>query len=248
MHLNDRCDLVFATGKQDKIIFERAFNVLPQNVVITGYPRNDILAASNCKPDVKPKKLLYAPTFRGNLGSEFPLLTAHHFDAASINRKLITNNAHLYIKLHPVQKLNPETEKLITNLSNIHITDDNNDIYSFILEFDALITDYSSIFFDFLLSNKPIYMLPIDIDTYLSSDREFYYDYYSITPSEPMRSWDSLIEYIYQEPYPVDRHNLLAKKTHIYQDPNSSQRAYETILSRLHTTKRRTQPNNRKYN
>lgn len=232
-YLDDKCDLIFATGESDKKIFEGAFNVLPEDVVITGYPRNDVFSLDVKKTAVKASKLLYMPTFRGQPGSEFPLLTADFFDHAAINSKLTINNTHLYIKLHPVQKLNDETINLIGGLSNVHLLEDRRDIYSFILDFDALITDYSSIFFDFLLSGRPIYMLPIDIVTYLQKERDFYYDYYRISPSKPMMSWDKLIDYIFLQQYPVERHHSLVRKVHFYLDANSTQRAYQAILAKM---------------
>ncbi|MBC8844988.1 CDP-glycerol glycerophosphotransferase family protein, partial [Escherichia coli] len=52
----------------------------------------------------------------------------------------------------------------------------NNDINDLMLFSDALITDYSSVIFEFSLMNKPIYFFAYDIDDYLD-ERGFYFDY-----------------------------------------------------------------------
>ena len=57
---------------------------------------------------------------------------------------------------------------------------------------DLLITDYSSIFFDFLLLDRPIVFFPYDLEQYLSQDRAMYFDYEIMTPGPKCRTYDEL--------------------------------------------------------
>ncbi|MNF95013.1 hypothetical protein D3C84_777480 [compost metagenome] len=76
-------------------------------------------------------------------------------------------------------------------------------------------------------------MLPIDIEEYLTKDREIYYNYPDTCPSEPQKSWESLINYIFETNYPINRHLNLIEKFHTYIDANSSERATNEIINIL---------------
>jgi CDP-glycerol glycerophosphotransferase len=80
----------------------------------------------------------------------------------------------------------------IKKCSNIHAVMNNGDIYEELYKFDVLITDFSGIYFDFLITGKPIIMAPFNLDEYISQDRSLYYDYESICPSAPVRNWQEL--------------------------------------------------------
>ena len=66
------------------------------------------------------------------------------------------------------------------------------DVYPLMALSDLLITDYSSIFFDFLLLDRPILFFAYDLENYLSNDRNMYFDYDSMTPGAKCHSYDEL--------------------------------------------------------
>ena len=112
--------------------------------------------------------------------------------------------------------------------------DINQDIYSVINNFDLLITDYSSIYFDYLLSDNPIIFAPFDYDHFIGNQREFYYDYDEVTPGPKCKNWDEVLEWIVKFKdnsmlYSAERKNI-KDKFHKYQDGNSCKRVYEKIL------------------
>ena len=94
----------------------------------------------------------------------------------------------LHIKLHPFNRIPPALLQKIesTNYLSVLSVDD---IYETLCTYDVLITDYSSIYFDFLLTGKPIIFLPYDLDRYTVSDRQFYYKYEDVTPGSKARDW-----------------------------------------------------------
>ena len=87
-------------------------------------------------------------------------------------------NAVLMIKMHAV-----ETSK-IDDINNCIFLDAKCDISVFMKYADCLITDYSSVYFDYLVFDKPIVFYPYDYDFYVNSDRGLMVDYNEFTPGE----------------------------------------------------------------
>ncbi|MGL6024324.1 MAG: CDP-glycerol glycerophosphotransferase family protein, partial [Cetobacterium sp.] len=61
---------------------------------------------------------------------------------------------------------------------------------------DILITDYSSVFFDFAILKKPMIFYPYDFEKYRDDDRGFYFPYEETVPGPVCRTEDSVIEEI----------------------------------------------------
>lgn len=235
----DRYDLVLATGAEHSNIFRSAFNVKNDEIVITGAPRND--AFFNVTRDMshtgintlkKLSRIIYMPTFRGRPGSEFPLLSKANFNYQIYDQLFKQAGIQFEIKLHPVQALSQIDAELINQCSNINLVDESDDIYLSLSHYDALVTDYSSIVFDFLLTGKPIYMAALDIDSYLLNDRSMYYNYSEICPSIIYGNWESLIDDLVQGDYDFRKYDELTRRFHTYNDGLSSKRAFEAIMQR----------------
>src|SRR5690606_3485094 len=99
------------------------------------------------------------------------------FENTSVLRKfneyLHKNNILLVIKRHPFDKTH------FQSLSNIKDYSDNIvDVQELLVCTDILITDYSSVFFDFSLTNRPIIFYAYDYNEYLENCRGMYFDYY----------------------------------------------------------------------
>ncbi|EEO6544146.1 CDP-glycerol:glycerophosphate glycerophosphotransferase, partial [Listeria monocytogenes] len=94
---------------------------------------------------------------------------------------------------------------------------------------DALITDYSSVIFEFSLMNKPIYFFAYDIDDYLD-ERGFYFDYKATIPGEVFKDTPSLIESIKTGKYNYDELEVFKKKFVGSLDGNSTKRFVETYI------------------
>jgi len=191
---NDRCDLVLAASETEARKLAGAFNVRAADVLITGYPRNDAIvrSASRGDPGQRPLAVIYMPTYRGEVGSEFRLFTESGFDFQTVNRICTELNIEFYIKLHPVQVFSPSDWAAIEASPRLHAVGNMGDIYEKIGEFDVLITDFSGIFFDFLITGRPIVMAPIAFESYLANERELYYSYEELCADEPCRSWDAV--------------------------------------------------------
>jgi len=154
-------------------------------ILCVGNPRNDIMFK---KTDTKnkfkefkeyQKIVLWLPTFRQQSTSnrvdsnfDFPLglpVIYNVEDLKSLNEHLKKNKTLLLFKLHPIQ----DVSKLkAESLSNIKIINDNYlrekdvDLCEFYKVIDALITDYSSVYYDFLQLDKPVGFTLDDYDDY----------------------------------------------------------------------------------
>lgn len=155
--------------------------------LITGFPRNDYLlnpeemVIENIKSKLNIEKdnkvYVFMPTFRkgffrddSNLNRNNNIFGFEHLDISKFNKFLHEKKVTIITKLHPAEE-NYFLDKL-KNYSNFKILPssllekEEIDIYQVLAHGDALITDYSSVYFDYLLKDKPIIFLNNDIEEY----------------------------------------------------------------------------------
>lgn len=155
--------------------FKSAFRVKDSHIIHAMYPRVTELIKSNTLQEFSDFKnvFLYAPTWRDD-GTDF--INVSGIDFTTLNNILKLNNSILLIKLHPSTKL-----ALKFKFSNINIVDNQIDPIALMKSANCLITDYSSIYFDYLYLNRPIIFFPFDKEKYLEN-REMYFAYDDATP------------------------------------------------------------------
>lgn len=178
----NRVDVMLAQGQYDVDVFSRVFNIPEGNFRITGLPRNDELIAKNNETNSKAikeklgipqdkKVLLYAPTFReytkdshGNCVTA-PPITISKWEEALANDYVLLFRVHYEV----VRILNlPQSDfvKDVSSYSNLN---------ELMLVSDVLISDYSSIFFDYSIMAKPMLCFAYDYDEY-AKNRGMYFD------------------------------------------------------------------------
>jgi CDP-glycerol glycerophosphotransferase (TagB/SpsB family) len=227
---NEYYDCIISSSEEDKSKFTTAFN--SKNIVIAGYPRNDVLF--NCKySDNSNVTITYLPTFRDNLGDQIDLFTDFGFIVEKWNTTLKRLNIILNIKMHPVNKPKDDLLKEYIKYECINFLNEV-DVAELLLDTDILITDYSSVYFDFLLTNKPIIFAPFDFDKYIKKDRELYYDYNEVTPGPKCKNWDEVLEWVVmfkenQEIFKNER-EVVKNRFHKFQDGRSCERVYNEII------------------
>jgi CDP-glycerol glycerophosphotransferase (TagB/SpsB family) len=235
-------DMMIATSKKVKQYFKSAFG--SPNIEITGYPRNDIIISPNLYAKylgfeqeiiasiTTKKTILYAPTFRdtNRFNRETPI------DWERLNDLLKENNTTFLIKLHR------HDFSMVMNqeYSNIRVLDNESDMYPLFAKVDLLVTDYSSIFFDFLLTNKPVLFFPYDKVTYLTKDRSMYDDYDLVTPGYKAYNFEELytkLELFFRNASLLKRsdvdYDLIKVMYNKYSDSKGAERTYQFIKSNL---------------
>ena len=135
------------------------------------------------------KILFYAPTFRDESGTMI-FGTKTDEELQDFISFLNSNDIALMVKMHAVER------RKIEGVENCIFLDSNCDISVFMQYADGLITDYSSVYFDYLIFDKPIIFYPYDIDNYKTADRGFMVDYDTSTSGDKVYTLDELKECI----------------------------------------------------
>jgi CDP-glycerol glycerophosphotransferase len=104
---------------------------------------------------------------------------------------------------------------------------DYDDLYTFVKDMDILITDYSSIYFDFLLCHKPIILFPFDIEDYVTFSRPFYFNYDKLE-GKKVYSWSELEKTLRNKDYNLPSEETIAMFNK-YIDGDSSKRLFNTL-------------------
>lgn len=221
----------------------------------TGFPRNDYLFEEKdfvelLYPGRNYKKvILWMPTFRKSDCSdridssfEFPLEIPCLYseqDCIRLNKTLQKENILLILKPHPAQKLKLVKDLELSNfviLYNDDLSLKNIQLYQFIGSTDALITDYSSIYYDYLLTDKPI-GLTIDDYEYYEKDTGFVFNYFENIIGEHIKNIDDFISFVRN--VADNRDELKQKRVEIcdmvntHKDAQSAKRVYEHLISEL---------------
>ena len=173
-HMYVKPDYCVAPTNEIADLFSGAFRIGKDRIIISGYPRNDILNIS--KKDLirhvnkyetdelsqlidqlatYDKVFIYMPTWRDR-GNSF--MDKSLFDIQRMNESLVKNNRLLLIKLHPRTSIDMREKH-----SNVVIINNKFDVYPLLPFTDCLITDYSSIYFDYMNLNKNIYFYCHDL-------------------------------------------------------------------------------------
>jgi len=221
-------------------IFKSALKTSDDRILLTGFPRNDSFFSSNqnsflCEELDKLKKLnmtsvIYMPTHRKEGKGNIDELLQN--DIIELNSLFKSIQSTLFIKLHyfHLEQLN------FKNLSNIYFIRDEDidqDIYTVLSNFDILITDFSSVHFDFLHTRGPIIFAPFDKKNYLQDDREFYFDYSEVTPGPHANNWNEIIEYIQTFTENPNYYETERKQVHnrfnYFRDGNNSHRVFNAV-------------------
>ncbi len=180
-------------------------------LVRKGLPRNDLLVRGADEAWVRAKKqelglptdrrlVLYCPTFRDRarrLGTSYVL----PLDLEPMRREL-GGEVHLLLRPHYLDnfKLSPRFAPFATDVSRHH------DVTELMLLADVLVTDYSSVMFDFANSGKPMVFYTYDYQDYVRDERGTYFDLPDVAPGPMVATHDELVQALRSVDDDVDRY------------------------------------------
>ena len=204
-----KCDKLSVSSSMSKETFKETFyfsfrdNKIEKNILLLGQPRNDVLKDNyifekKFFPEIdtlkryktKYKKIIsWLPTHRRQLNKTIiDILNDSKFDIELFDTFCQKQNILFVIKAHFLEL--ELVKDLIQDSKNI-ITYDIADPYPLLHFTDVLITDYSSVYFDFLITNRPIIFAPFDLEEY-ERTAKFYYEYDDVTPGQKCFSWNEI--------------------------------------------------------
>lgn len=207
---NEQFDAIFVEGKKEIPLLAHAWQKDPAVFYTTGLPRNDDLAVVT-EDEIKSikrrfgipqskKVILYAPTFRefsravdgrnvlgipidffkweAVLGQEYVLLVTAHYEVAKLLDELPENNFVINAFKYPV----------LNDLIKVS---------------DILVSDYSSVVFDYSIMERPIFCYGYDYDSY-AKERGIYTDLNELFSHGVLRTEDEVLRAIKQIDYPAE--------------------------------------------
>lgn len=196
-----QADVYFAQSKYDVEVFSRAFGVDREKIVIAGLPRNDELAHSVSEKelnDIKRKLnipfdkkiILYMPTYREFNKNENGSYIKPPIDINKWKQKLGNDFVLLFRAHHEtVSVLGICYDEFIYNVSDYEPLND------LLKVADILVSDYSSVMFDFSILERPIFSFAYDYDKYIET-RGCYIDITTELPNGICRIEDELLDEI----------------------------------------------------
>ncbi|MFF8942900.1 CDP-glycerol glycerophosphotransferase family protein [Streptomyces sp. NPDC014864] len=197
----DRFDHFVVRSEHDVRTLARAYRIPEEKLLRTGYPRNDALvrAREGAAPgpeaqrlaerlglDPARRVLLYAPTFRANSDGRVRGFT-FGFDVERFAARF-GEEYTLLVRAHYLNRLTlpPSVAGRVIDVST------EPDITPLLLLADGLITDYSSVMFDYALLQRPLVFYAYDWEEYAEDTRGTYFDLLAEAPGPVPRTEDEL--------------------------------------------------------
>lgn len=196
-------DYLISPNRYSTEIFKRAFQ-FDRKVVESGYPRNDFLYTHNNEETIHTIKekaglpldkkiILYAPTWRDD---QYHDVGRYKFDLELDLKLLREELGEEYIVILRMHYLVAENFDLGPYQGFAYDLSLHEDIRELYLISDLLITDYSSVFFDYGNLRRPMIFYVYDIDAYRDKLRGFYFDFENKAPGPLAKTTDEVIRCI----------------------------------------------------
>lgn len=206
-------------------------------VMELGYPRNDVLSspdADSQRADVRSRLglserdrvILYAPTWRDNhrVGRVFNKVLYLDPDeiVSSVDNAVVLVRGH-YNSMRAAEQTDPGGR--IIDVTRYP------DIAGLYLAADALVTDYSSVFFDFALTDKPMVFLAPDLVEYRDDNRGFYLDYHETVPGPVCVTTKEVVEALSGPDRFAERRREFREQFVPHDDGGAAARVIDAILA-----------------
>ena len=234
-------DYLISPNAYSTEIFSRAF-AFKNKILETGYPRNDFLCEANNEQTIlelkkriniplNKKIILYAPTWRDN---QYDDDGQYKFDLEldlAYLRETLEDEYIIVLRLHYLvaSKLDfSGFEGFVFDFSQYE------DIRELYLISDVLITDYSSVFFDFAILKRPMIFFVYDIEDYRDRLRGFYFDFEKKAPGPLVKTTEKVITeikkidangFVLPDNYEEFYHQFCS-----WEDGNASKRVIEQVF------------------
>ncbi|MGE5623776.1 MAG: CDP-glycerol glycerophosphotransferase family protein [Methanocella sp.] len=227
----------------------------PDKFRIVGAPRNDFLFKSDGRANLErvlqrplqgERIVFYAPTYRSAPGSIrrndadrdwTNVFAMPEFDASAFNRYLEDNAITLVVKLHPAEESAVarciSQSRRINLVTNADLKRHGIDFYETMNAADLLISDYSSIFFDYLLLDRPVMFVPTDLAQYAGNRGLLLEPYEDWAPGPKALDQSALereiLRSLADRTYYRAERETVTSQVHQYRDGDSAARVWQFV-------------------
>lgn len=228
------------------------FNCDEEKMLPLGYPRNDLLFGE--KIDLHKffsasdfdKAVYWMPTYRQHKNGKyntssisFPIIYDEKI-AERISLKAAEERVLIIIKPHPAQDMSRITKLNLQNIvfiDNEFLSKNRLENYELLRSVDALISDYSSVYYDYLLCDKPIGLCFDDFEEYSSNEGFTVDPDFILAGGEKLYNAQDLMDFIgriaVNQDILIEKRNEIKKLCHTFCDNKSTQRVTDYILEQL---------------
>lgn len=223
-----RWNVLLAQNPYAATILGKAYAFLSRPIWVEGYPRNDLLArgadasATRAALGIRPgeRVLLYAPTWRDDRDEIVDFVDPATLAAAADAVVLVRGHSRTLL---PGRDAEGPRVVDVTGFP---------DTSQLLLSADALITDYSSVMFDFSVTGKPMYFLVPDMEHFRGELRGFYFDLAAHAPGPVVRSQSELVAALARDDTGVyaQKYATWRAKFNTRDDGNAAERVVSRIL------------------
>lgn len=213
--IHDKCDKCLCVSHFFADNFHEDFDISYEKMFFCGFPRTDYLFTQEdilkkLSINGYNKVVMWLPTYRK---SAVEKMKAFNIDGTAtgiptintpneikrVDAWLRENNMLLIFKGHPAQPIDVSIKKELTNflvINNEWVAEHDIQLYELLGKTDALITDYSSVYYDYLLTDKPVGLTVDDIDDYIKARGFVYDDPFDVLKGEKILTNDNLIAFL----------------------------------------------------
>lgn len=238
-HANSNITHLIVNSEKTKKLYSGIFGVTEKHVFPIGLPKTDEIfhrldkvEKTGKNPDkeyiynkykipIDKKLILYAPTFRDNMEQNPKLLEL-------ITQLGIELSQEYYIglRLHPYIAEIFRQEKLDNRICQFSYEKDLN---ALLMAADILITDYSSIIFEYCITKRPMIFYAFDYEEFSNNGRGFYYNYESYVPGPVAYRCEQVLNLIKEDRYRYKNIDQFIEENYLYTDGKATERLIKLI-------------------
>ncbi len=234
---NRRITHLIVNSERTKKQYARAFGVPEEKTYVLGLPRTDLILDGECMeqkreifyakyPQLRAKKcVLYAPTFRDDEVDD-PRLA---LDLAEWTRQADQDEV-LLLRLHPHVAANFSEDVLAAYGDSVINVSAYPGVTTLLAVADCLITDYSSIIYEYCLFDRPMIFYAYDLQKFRENGRDFYEDYENYVPGPVVQNQSDLVKIWRQEGEWKEKVADFRREVYEFLDKNAVNRLFELIF------------------
>ena len=230
-----RCDYFLSPSPYASQCFTTSFALKRSQILEVGYPRNDDLInhkhdkayqnkiKETLGIDLHKKVILYAPTFRDDDFVAGKHVATNQLDNVQF-KSHFSEDVQFLFRGHYFSKVEQPKDGFFINVSDYPRIND------LLLIADEVITDYSSLFFDYLILERPVYFYMYDKDKYLNHLRGTYLNVERDMPGLVVEQQHDLIQLLIDQQYSAVKSKQFNQTYNPHEQGQSAQCVIQTIL------------------